>query len=324
MHMEISAKNSYINGISKRNENTSEFDFVIPGFVDIHCHGGGGKYFSEDAPTAINEHHNAGTTTQIASLVTEEISTLINQIEYLKDQNVFGIHLEGPYLSQRYCGAHDPKLLKPPTINEIKELLAVGEGFIKLVTIAPELPGAIQAIEYLTSQDVVVAIGHSDATAIEAENAINAGAKLVTHFNNAMAKLGSTNSLSNQVIDSSIYLELIQDGQHVSNADSLLIIKKASDRIVAVTDAMSAAGCDDGEYKIGTLPVTVKNKVARLTDTQTLAGSTLTMLGAFLNFLPLVGFEKAVTYTSITPAKILGINPYTKYIGIKDRKVSHL
>ena len=322
--MNYSAKLSFINGIFVENQEASEFDFIIPGFIDIHCHGGGGKYFSEDAPTAITAHRNTGTRIQIASLVSQEIQTLKNQIQYLKNQEIYGIHLEGPYLSTKYCGAHDPKLLKSPTIAEIKELLSIGEGAIKIITIAPELPGAIDVIEFLTKQGVVVAIGHSNANASETEKAIAAGATVVTHFNNGMAKLGSVNSLSQAALKSDIFLEQIQDGQHLSRSDSHSIISKAANRIIAVTDAMAAAGCGDGQYQIGSLPVTVKNKVEKLTGTETLAGSTLTMLEAFYNYLPLVGFEKAVSYTSLNPAKVLNLNPYEGYIGIKNREVFYL
>lgn len=324
MPMKIKAKYSFINGIFVKGDTNSEFDYLIPGFIDIHCHGGGGKYFSEDFNTALHTHFVTGTKVQLASLITAEISLLKTQIEYLKNQEVFGIHLEGPYLSKKYCGAHNRNLLKHPDIAEINELITIGEGSIKMITIAPELPGAINAIEYLAGQGIIVAIGHSDANAQQTASAIAAGAKVVTHFNNAMAKIGVTDSLSEIALDSNLYLELIQDGKHVSANDSLSIISKAPNRIIAVTDAMSAAGCSDGEYKIGNLAVTVKDKVAKLTGTETLAGSTLTMLDAFLNYQKLVGFEQAVKYTSLNPAKLLGINPYDGYIAIKGREVVHL
>ena len=322
--MQISAKYSYINGLFAEGDDNSTFDFIVPGFVDLHCHGGGGKYFSENAPTAIDAHRNGGTIVQIASLVTQEIETLKTQIEYLKHQNIYGIHLEGPYLSAKYCGAHDPRLLREPNLTEIKELLAVGEGSIKYLTIAPELPRALEAIEYLVNSGVIVAIGHSNANASETQNAISAGATVVTHFNNGMAKLGAIDSLSQVALESEIYLELIQDNHHVSKMDTLQIFNHAADRLVAVTDAMSAAGLGDGEYKIGALSVKVNSGVAKLAGTTTLAGSTLTMLKAFMNFFQLVGFEQAVKFTSINPSKILGINPYSNYIGIKGNQVTFI
>ena len=324
MRMKISAEYSFINGLFAKDDTDAEFDFLIPGFIDIHCHGGGGKYFSEDAKVAAEAHHKAGTRIQLASLVTQEISTLVEQIKYLTEQDIFGIHLEGPYLSSKYCGAHDPKLLKAPTLTEVKMLLDAGKGLIKMITLAPELPGAIEVIKYLSNQGVVVAIGHSAANANETAEAISAGATVVTHFNNAMAKLGASDSLSELALKSDIFLELIQDGNHVSAADTFSIVTKAPNRIVAVTDAMAAAGVTDGNYRIGDLPVTVKDKVAKIAGTNTLAGSTLTMLDAFLNINRVFGFEQAVKYTSINPAQVLGINPYDGYIAIRGKEVIHL
>lgn len=322
--MAISAKYSFINGLFAQGDTNSHYDYIVPGFIDIHCHGGGGKYFSDGVTTAIATHKSAGTRVQIASLVTQDLETLKTQILTLKDQDIFGIHLEGPYISKKYCGAHDPELLRTPDIAEIKELLAVGEGSVKMITIAPELPGAIPIIDHLVSNGVIVAIGHSDANAADTKAAIKAGASVVTHFNNAMAKLGATDSLSEIALQDELFLELILDGHHVKSADVLSILCEAPNRIVAVTDAMSAAGCSDGQFKIGALDVTVSNSIAKLSGTNTLAGSTLTMLDAFFNFKNIIGFEQAVRYTSINPAKVLGINPYSGYIAIKGREVSYL
>lgn len=324
MHMKWSAKDSYIDGRFAAGDANSDFDYLIPGFVDIHCHGGGGKYFSEDFKIARNTHFDYGTVIQLASLVTAPIEKIIEQIQILKDApGIFGIHLEGPYLSKKYCGAHDPNFLRTPTVSEAEDLLNVGQGAIKMITIAPELPGAIEVIKYLVANNVVVAIGHSDADIFDTKEAIKAGATVVTHMNNGMAKIGSADTLSEYALKSDLYLELIQDGVHVSNDHSLQIIE-SSNRIVAITDAMSAAGCIDGQYQIGELPVTVKNSVAKLSGTDTLAGSTLTMLHAFLNFVELVGFEHAVNYCILNPCKVLGIDIPTQYIGIKDQKVVHI
>ena len=322
--MRTTAKHSFIDGVALHGESDAEFDFLIPAFVDIHCHGGGGKYFSESAEIARETHYKHGTRIQLASLVTADIEVLIKQIEYLKNKEIFGIHLEGPYLSKKFCGAHDPNLLKAPEISELQKLIDAGGGAVKMVTIAPELPNAIEAIKYLVSQHVIVAIGHSDASAEDTQKAITAGAKVVTHFNNAMSKMPNKGSLSEVALGSELFLELIEDGHHVSNSDSLAIIESAPNRIIAITDAMSAAGASDGDYKIGNLDVTVKSGVAKLNGTGALAGSTLTMLDAFHNFHEIAGFEKAVQYTSLNPAKLLNIDPYGGYIGIKGRKVTHI
>lgn len=234
----------------------------------------------------------------------------------MKNKEIFGIHLEGPYLSTKFCSAHDPNLLKAPEISELQKLIDAGSGIVKMVTIAPEIPNAIDAIKYLVSQNVIVAIGHSDASVDDTQKAIAAGAKVVTHFNNVMSKIPNKGSLSEVALGSELFLELIQDGHHVSKSDSLAIINSAPNRIIAVTDAMSAAGATDGNYKIGILDVEVKSGVAKLTGSGALAGSTLTMLDAFHNFYEIAGFEKAVQYTSLNPAKLLNIDPYAGYIGI--------
>ena len=322
--MSPTAKQSYVGGSLLEGSINSDFDFIVPAFIDIHCHGGGGKYFSEDAQIARYIHAKNGTKFQLASLVTQDLDTLINQISMLKSADIFGIHLEGPYLSKRYCGAHDPALLRTPNLDEIKRLIEVGSGMIKMITIAPELPNAIKVIEYLVENKIVVAIGHSDANSKETRDAISAGASVVTHFNNGMAKIPTKDSLSEATLNSNLYLELIADGIHVTSENLLQIMNMAHDRIIAVTDAMSAAGCADGDYSIGNLEVTVTNKVAKLKDTETLAGSTLTMLDAFFNLNELVGLERAVQYTSLNAAKLLGLDPYENYIGIKSREITYL
>ena len=184
---------------------------LIPGFVDIHCHGGGGYYFSNLNPDqitgAIDIHRQAGTTTQYASLVTADLSQLKAQIEslipFVRSGDLAGIHLEGPYLSRAKCGAHAPELLRAPHLEEVQSLIEWGQGTIAMVTIAPELEGALESITWLASQGIVAAIGHSDADADTARAAIDAGAKVVTHFTNAMAKMVGGQSMATEVLDDS-------------------------------------------------------------------------------------------------------------------------
>ena len=292
---------------------------LIPGFVDIHCHGGGGYYFAD--PIAVNvekvirTHRLAGTTSQIASLVTTDLTTLTQQIKrlipFVKSGDLAGIHLEGPYLSHAKCGAHDPALLRTPVLDEVKALVAAGEGTIRMITIAPELEGAIESIQWLASQGVIAAIGHSDADAETARAAIDAGAQVVTHFTNAMAKMVGGQSMATEVLeDEEIALELINDGIHVPADVIISMMKRAHDRIILITDAMSAAGGNDGKYVIGELEVEVKDAIARLTSNGALAGSTLTMEDAFLNFINKDGVDlvTAVHASSTLPAKVLGLN----------------
>ncbi len=291
---------------------------LIPGFIDIHCHGGGGYYFSNLDPDlisiAIQTHRQAGTTTLFASLVTADLDQLKSQIQalipFVQRGDLAGIHLEGPYLSHAKCGAHDPSLLRAPHLDEIKSLIQLGQGTIAMVTIAPELEGALESISWLSSQGIIAAIGHSDADADTARAAIDAGAKVVTHFTNAMAKMFGGQSMATEVLeDSDISLELINDGIHVP-LDVIEVLKRnALDRTILITDAMSAAGGNDGKYSIGNLEVEVKESIARLVSNGALAGSTLTMERAFINFINKDGVDivDAVHASSTRAAHVFGL-----------------
>ena len=292
---------------------------VIPGFVDIHCHGGGGKYFSALTPgeihSVIETHRGHGTTSLFASLVTEPIDVLTTQIERLKpfveSGQIAGIHLEGPYLSHARCGAHDPALLVHPELSEIKELLAVADGALSMITIAPELPGAIAAITHLTAAGVTVALGHTDGDFADAAAGTNAGGRVITHFMNAMDKGLNDSSFASFVIaDERLTVELILDGHHVPYKTAKEIYAAIGNRLIFVTDAMAAAGATDGNYTIGKMPVIVKEGVARLESNGALAGSTLTMDAVFLNAITQLDLSitEAVAATSTRAAKAMGLN----------------
>lgn len=292
---------------------------LIPGFVDIHCHGGGGKYFSAATPgeihAVIETHRGHGTTTLIASLVSEPFETLKAQVQRLKpfvqSGQIAGIHLEGPYLSQARCGAHDPHLLTNPDLSEIKELLEIADGSISMITIAPELAGSDAAIRHLTAAGVTVALGHTDGTFRDASLGTNAGATVITHFMNAMDKgLNDTSFASFVIADERLSVELILDGHHVGFETAKEIYTAVGNRIILVTDAMAAAGAVDGSYTIGNLPVVVEHGIARLISNGALAGSTLTMDTVFLNAIRELGLSltEAVAATSTRAAHRLGFN----------------
>lgn len=291
---------------------------ILPGFVDIHAHGGGGFYFSatspEDILKVIETHQSYGTTSMLASLVSEPIESLLTQIKtllpFINQSAVRGIHLEGPYLAHTHCGAHDPALLRKPTIAELEQLIAASENNIRMVTIAPELEGALPVIAFLVQQGITVALGHTGADAKTTQEAIDAGATIITHFNNGMPKLDSGDNISSFALsDSSVALELILDGVHVNAKDLQRILESAPNRIMAITDSMSAAGINDGEYTIGKLGVRVHDGVARLISNGALAGSTLTMDRAFLSLVNDYSFSIAdASYaTSTLPASRIGL-----------------
>ena len=300
------------------NPDTKTDGVLIPGFVDIHCHGGGGHYFSANSPdsitAAINAHKKTGTTSLVASLVSESIDDLKAQIQRLNPffnrGEIVGIHLEGPYLSHARCGAHEPSLLIDPTLPQLKELIDIGQGSIKMITIAPELNGAQEAISYLASVGVFAAIGHTEGNFQDASAATDNGASIVTHFLNAMNKENTTGSIANFILsDPRLTVELIVDGHHQSFEKVQELFKAIGPRIIMVSDAMAAAGNGDGSYTIGALPVEVKDGVARLTSNQKLAGSTLTISQAFTNLINKCGLsvEQAVHATSTQPAKAFGL-----------------
>lgn len=287
---------------------------LIPAFVDIHCHGGGGEYFSGPHPQKVVDFHRAhGTGTIVASLVSEPLDTLKNQILHLvplyKSGAIAGIHLEGPYLAHARCGAHKPGNLINPQWGDLSELLEIGEGAIVMVTIAPELEGALECITRLTDHGVIAAIGHTAAPLEVMKAAIDAGAEVVTHFTNGMVKPQEDRAIADLLLDNDdISLELILDGEHVSPENVRGMLEIDPLRLILITDAMSAAGQPDGDYTIGELPVRVRNGVARL-DSGSLAGSTLTMDKAFERLVNEfeVDLVDAVDATSGNAARALGM-----------------
>lgn len=291
---------------------------IAPGFVDIHCHGGGGfSYSSTDVNeihTAIATHRSHGSTSVMASLVTEPLDALAEQIGRLlplfNRGEILGIHLEGPYLAPAQCGAHDPALLRSPDVKEISELVALGEGAIRMVTLAPELPGALEAIDYLVSQGIVVALGHTDANATQARAGFDHGATVVTHFYSGMRPLHHRDAPFSleALLDNEVTLELILDGHHVVQDAVELLKRIADDRIVLITDAMAAAGAADGEYKIGALEVHVANGVARLVGGTSLAGSTLTLDRALKRAVEVQGFTMSQALYALTTRPAAALN----------------
>lgn len=293
---------------------------IVPGFVDQHCHGGNlGDFFTADetaARTGAAFHTNRGTTTLLASLVTASPEALRAQVVALlplvADGTFAGIHLEGPWISASQCGAHDAEQLRAPDIHEIQALLAFAEGAIRMVTLAPELPGARNTIEVLVANDVVVAIGHTAADYDTTVAAIDAGATVATHLFNAMPDVrkrepGPVVALLN---DPRVVVEIIADGVHVHPAVVEMVASAVGPRrLAAITDATGAAGSSDGQYLIGGLPVMVSGGIARLADSGALAGSTLTMDAAFRAVAKACGGDvvAASAMCSATPARALGL-----------------
>lgn len=293
---------------------------VVPGFVDMHVHGGGGAAFSagdaEQALVAARFHLAHGTTTIMASTVSGTLSEIEHHIGELsglvQDGILAGIHLEGPFISKARCGAHDPGLLRAPAREDVSRLLRAGDGAVRMVTIAPELEGGLDAVRLLADSEVIAAIGHTDATYAQTRAAIELGAPVGTHVFNAMRPVhhrepGPVTALLEQ---EQVLCEVVNDGLHVHpSVVSLMFAAAGAHRVALITDAMVAAGMGDGEYRLGALTVQVRDGEARLTDGDSLAGSTLTMDSALRNAVRLAGvpLADAAVSASLTPARALGI-----------------
>ncbi|RZU62812.1 N-acetylglucosamine-6-phosphate deacetylase [Zhihengliuella halotolerans] len=305
---------------------------IVPGFVDIHVHGGGGGSYTDANTASILQaretHLRQGTTTTMASLVTLSPERLLASVRLLADMVesgvVRGIHLEGPWLSKDRCGAHDTAWLRSPAPGEVEAVLAAGRGHIRMVTIAPELPGALDAIGAITAAGAVAAVGHTDADIETTRAAIRAGARVGTHLFNAMPPLHhrEPGAVAALLEDPRVTVELIADGVHVH--PSLLDHVRSAvgdERVAYVTDAMSAAVLGDGDFELGTVRVEVRDSVARVAGGGSIAGSTATMDALFRRALrgaaPAGGADdehvvdhgawmSAVQQTSTTPAAAVG------------------
>nr|WP_222131864.1 N-acetylglucosamine-6-phosphate deacetylase [Pseudonocardia sp. C8] len=295
---------------------------VVPGFVDQHVHGGGGAAYTTGDPAearrAVEFHRAHGTTTTLASLVTAGPADLRRAVdalaELVADGDLAGVHLEGPWLAAGRCGAHDPALLRDPDPAELDPLLRT--GVVRMVTLAPERHGGLDAIRRVTAAGALAAVGHTDAGYAAVVEAIEAGARVGTHLFNAMAPLhhrepGPAAALLG---DPRVTVELVTDGLHVHPALWDLVLATAGPgRVAAVTDAMVAAGMPDGCYRLGGLDVRVAGGVARLAGRGSIAGSTATGDALFRRIVAnapdrATGLERAVALTSSTPASTLGLD----------------
>ncbi|MFD1542426.1 N-acetylglucosamine-6-phosphate deacetylase [Nonomuraea guangzhouensis] len=302
---------------------------VVPGFVDIHNHGGAGGSFPtgehDGAREAVALHERHGTTTMVASLVTgapDDLARATASLAELCDDGLLaGIHFEGPYISRARCGAHNPELLRDPSPQEFAGLLAAGREHVRMLTIAPELPGALDTIRAAAAEGVIAALGHSDATYEQTLAGIEAGATVATHLYNALPPLGhrTPGPVAALLEDERITIELINDGVHVHPAMLRLAYEVAGPaRTALITDAMAAAGMGDGTYVLGSMDVIVADGVARLAEGGSIAGSTLTMDVAFRRTVQEVGLTlpEAVQLTSMTPARVLGVDGTTGSIAV--------
>ncbi|MFI7213593.1 N-acetylglucosamine-6-phosphate deacetylase [Micromonospora maritima] len=293
--------------------------WIVPGFVDMHTHGGGGHTFTTGDPESARQaaafHLGHGTTTLLASLVSSPFALMRDAtaaFRPLVEEGVLaGIHFEGPYLSADRCGAQNPEFLRDPSTAELAELIELGGGAVRMVTLAPERDGATAAIELLVGRGVVAAVGHTDASWEQTRAAVAAGASVGTHLFNGMRPVhhrepGPVVALLEAP---SVVCELVADGVHLHDGMLGFATSVAGpERAALITDAMAAAGMPDGEYELGGQAVTVADGVARLSRDGAIAGSTLTMDAALRHAVGAgVALPDACRMVSTTPARAIGL-----------------
>lgn len=306
-----------------------EHGMIVPGFIDIHVHGGNGEDFMDASPEVLDTitafHCTQGTTAMLATSMTapkDRLDQVLYEVHKYRSKTMpfaqlEGVHLEGPFFSPKWPGAQNPEHIVLPNVSWLEEWEQQYPGLIRQVTLAPEREGALELIAWLRSQRITVALGHTDASYDEVQRAVEAGLHHAVHTFNAMTPLhhrlpGAAGAV---LSDPRISAEVIADGIHVHPAAISILaqLKQPLDQLVLITDAMSAAGLDDGEYAIGDLPVIVERGVARLKDGGALAGSTLTMVRGFRYLVQEVGLSvtAASRAASLTPARLLGIDHRT-------------
>ncbi|TCL86377.1 N-acetylglucosamine 6-phosphate deacetylase [Curtobacterium sp. PhB142] len=290
---------------------------LTPGFTDLHGHGGATESYEDDSfAESLAVHRAHGTTRSVLSLVANPVPALADSLARIRsvmatDPLVLGVHLEGPFLSPHNKGAHNESFLIDPSPAAVDALLEAGAGVIRQVTIAPELPGALDAVRRFVAAGVTVAVGHTVGTYDQARAAFDAGATLLTHAFNAMPGLHhrAPGPIGAAVADDRVTLELILDAVHVHPVVADTLFRAAPGRVSLITDAMGAAGAADGSYRLGSLDVTVTDGVAHVAGTDTIAGSTLTQDVALRNAVSLAGrtLPEAVAALTSVPAAALGL-----------------
>lgn len=305
----------------------SLLETIAPGFVDTHVHGALGVDFSTlgaDPTPAIDFHARAGSTSLVASVATGDWTNTLNRLRELAPSvaagSLAGVHLEGPFLSHARRGAHNPALLRSPDPTAISAALDAADGTLVMVTIAPEIPGALAAISQFAAAGVTVAIGHTNASAEITLRAVDAGARVITHLFNGMPPLHhrAPGPVGVGLSNRSLVVELIGDGHHVDELVIDLVRDAASGRFSLVSDAMAATGLGDGSYDLAGSHVVVKNSIAMLVDGSSLAGSTTLLAGAARILLDRgASFAEVVGATSFTPAHSLGLRNPALVVGAR-------
>jgi N-acetylglucosamine-6-phosphate deacetylase len=294
--------------------------WLVPGYIDVHVHGGGGAQCNASSGEEVAEvarfHARHGTTGLLATTVAAPVEDLCTALAAIADcaaPNLLGAHLEGPFLSRERPGAMDSRLFLDPDVRQLERLLGAGAGRIRLMTLAPELPGGLELVERLVGAGVVASLGHTNAGDADVREAVRLGASAATHVFNAMPRFHHRQpGAVGAVLDlPEVSCELICDGFHVDPvAVRLLYRAKGARGVRLVTDAIAAAGMPDGEYRLGRRVVAVSGGRALLAGSESLAGSTLTMDAAVQNAVRVLGIpiDEAVLISSTNSARLLGLH----------------
>jgi N-acetylglucosamine-6-phosphate deacetylase len=306
-------------------------EVIVPGLVDVHCHGGGGAAFtsvSPDEARAAALHHRAqGTTTLLGSLVTDEPERMVRGVEILAalvDEGLLaGIHLEGPFLSPERCGAQDPRHLLDPDDALAARLLDAGRGHVRVMTIAAELPGAGRIAAQVAAAGGVAALGHTVATFPVARAFLSAPwARLATHLFNGMPSLhhrdpGPVGACLDAARVDDVVVELIADGTHLADDTVVTMFDLLGPRAIAlITDAMAAAGMADGRYELGPQAVVVDGGVATLERNGAIAGGTARLRDVVVRLIGLgLPSTDVIRAATLTPAQAVGLEASELTVG---------
>jgi N-acetylglucosamine-6-phosphate deacetylase len=296
---------------------------LAPGLIDIHIHGSSGLDTMDGKAEAIAGLSAFVAAHGVTGFLPTTVAAPLSQIEQalqavrqavdggLPGAQVLGVHLEGPFFNRQRAGAQPLDWCVDPSDDALRHLLAAGEGLIRMISLAPELPGAIAAIEACVRRGIVVSIGHTDATYEQAQAAFAAGARHITHLFNAMTPLHHREPgvIGAALTTAGVMVQLIADGLHLHPAILNLAVRcKGVAEVVLITDAIAGTGLPDGEYTMGPQQVIVRNGEAR-TPAGNLAGSTLTLERAIANMVRLAGvpLPAALQMATLNPARVLGL-----------------
>lgn len=318
----------------KRNKSNSEFvDFsdctLVPGFIDIHTHG----YFGIDSYNSTDEKilqwakniTKTGVTSFIPTLVSLPVDSIKGQFQRYREliinqdnrgAKILGLRCEGPYISKEKKGAHNPDYLRNPDIEEVESLFRSGEGILKIIDMAPEISNMEKIFSLSDRYGIKISIGHTNADYKTVKNAIDIGAPLMTHFYNAMSEMGhrDVGAVGSGLLSDTVGVELIADLHHVSpEAIKILVRMRGLEHIILITDSLSIGCSNEEETELGGLPILVKDGVARIKGTDTIAGSILTIDQSLRNMVDLgYDLQKVVCSTSTIQSKILGLSQLGK------------